>query len=79
MSQQAGLDDEGLPITEADIDAESYRAPLGGAVLSLLPPDDFRGNDEDWEDLQLVEAVRRRRRLWRQQSLGHPGVEKAGA
>ena len=55
-------DDDGQPITEQDLVTESYRKPLRGSTASLLPPFDFDGTDEDWEQQELIEAVRARRR-----------------
>jgi hypothetical protein len=55
-------DDDGQPITEQDLVTESYQKPLQGSTASLLPPFDFDGTEEDWEQQQLIEAVRARRR-----------------
>jgi hypothetical protein len=56
------FDDFGLPITEGDLVAESYRPLLPDEPISLLPPDDFMGDDEDWETRCLIESVKKRRR-----------------
>ena len=55
-------DDDGQPITEQDLVAESYQKPLPGSTASLLPPFDFDGTAEDWEQQEMIEAVRTRRR-----------------
>lgn len=41
---------------------ESYQKPLQGSTAGLLPPFDFDGTEDDWEQQQLIEAVRARRR-----------------
>ena len=61
-SPTVALDDYGNPITENDLLLESYRPPLGNTV-SLVPPLDFDGDDDDWEAHQLIEGVRARRRV----------------
>ena len=55
-------DDNGQPITEQDLVAESYRRPLPNSPANLMPPIDFEGDEEDWEEQQLIEAVQARRR-----------------
>ena len=55
-------DDDGKPITEQDLVTESYREPLPNSPANLLPPFEFEGTEEDWEQQQLIEAVRARRR-----------------
>jgi len=54
--------DEGKPITEQDLVAESYREPLQDSPAGLVPPFGFAGTEEDWERQQLIEAARVRRR-----------------
>jgi hypothetical protein len=55
-------DDDGKPITEQDLVTESYREPLPNSPADLMPSFAFEGTDEDWEQQQLIEAVRARRR-----------------
>ena len=55
-------DDDGKPITEQDLVTESYREPLPNSPANLLPSIEFEGTEEDWEQQQLIEAVRARRR-----------------
>ena len=55
-------DDDGKPITEQDLVTESYRKPLQNSPANLLPSFAYEGTEEDWEQQQLIEAVRARRR-----------------
>jgi len=55
-------DDDGQPITDQDLMTESYQKPLQGSTAGLLPPFDFDGTENDWEQQQFIEAVRARRR-----------------
>jgi hypothetical protein len=55
-------DDDGKPITEQDLVTESYQKPLQNSPANLMPSFDFEGTEEDWEQQQLIEAVRPRRR-----------------
>ena len=62
-------DDDGHPITEQDLVLESHRRPLADNPANLIPPFEFEGDEDDWEDQQLIEAVKARRRAARV----HPG------
>ena len=55
-------DDDGKPITEQDLVTESYQKPLQNSPANLLPPFAFEGTEENWEQQQLIKAVRARRR-----------------
>jgi hypothetical protein len=55
-------DDAGQPIIEDDLVWESYCRPVAGEKLSLLPPADFEGDDDDWETHRLIESVKKHRR-----------------
>lgn len=55
-------DDESKPITEDDLFLESHREPLVGKPLNLVPPFGISMSDDAWEQEQLIEAVRERRR-----------------
>jgi hypothetical protein len=55
-------DDNGKPITEQDLVTESYQKPLQNSPANLMPSLAFEGTEEDWEQQQLIEAVRARRR-----------------
>lgn len=55
-------DDAGKPITRTDLHHESYSKPLDGMPLNLLPPFDSEDDEEEWEEKQLIEAVKERRR-----------------
>jgi len=55
-------DDDGQPITDQDLKTESYQKALQGSTAGLLPPFDFDGTENDWEQQQFIEAVRARRR-----------------
>ena len=58
--------DDGQSITEQDLLTESYQKPLqGSSTAGLLPPFDFDGTEDDWEQQQLIEAVQARRRVAR--------------
>ncbi len=55
-------DDAGVPIIDNDLQLESYREPLPGVPFSLLPPYEWEGTDDEWEEKQLIDAVKERRR-----------------
>ncbi|MBG0812315.1 integration host factor subunit alpha [Methylosinus sp. H3A] len=61
-------DDAGRAITNADLVLESYRRPPEDAVANLLPPPDFKGNEDDWERWGLIEQIRARRRSTKRHS-----------
>jgi hypothetical protein len=54
-------DDDGKPITEQDLVTESYQKPLQNRPANLVPSFAFEGTEDDWEQQQLIEAVRTRR------------------
>lgn len=62
-SKIVARDDDGKTITKNDLIAESYKRPLDGMPLNLMPPFDFDGTEDDWDELQLIESVKARRRL----------------
>ena len=49
-------------ITEQNLVTESYQKRLQNSPANLMPSFDFEGTEEDWEQQQLIEAVRARRR-----------------
>jgi hypothetical protein len=55
-------DDDGVAITRNDIKRQSTLPHPEELPFNLLPPFDFKGSDDDWDDLQLIEAVKQRRR-----------------
>ena len=56
-------DDNGKPITRNDLLLESYRPPVPDNPFNLIGAFDDDESDEQFEEKQLIEAVRRRRRL----------------
>jgi hypothetical protein len=62
-------DEVGVPITEADLVSESYSRPLDESALSLIPPYDFEGDDDDWDTVCLIESVNERRRILREKGI----------
>lgn len=55
-------DEAGRPITRADLHHESYSKPLDGMPFNLAPPFDFDGDEDDWEEQNLIKTVKERRR-----------------
>jgi hypothetical protein len=64
-------DDFGEPITEEDLVSESYRRPLPDSDFLLIPPDDFEGDDDDWDTHLLIESVKKRRKIERDKEKGN--------
>jgi hypothetical protein len=61
-SRVVAHDDDGKAITSNDLNFESYQRPLDGMAFNLVPSFDFGGTDDDWDEQQLIEQVRERRR-----------------
>jgi hypothetical protein len=61
-SRVVAHDDEGRAITSNDLNFESYQRPLDGMAFNLVPSFDFDGTDDDWDEQQLIEQVKERRR-----------------
>ncbi len=55
-------DDAGLPITRQDLLLESHRRPLDNFPFNLLAPFESKDTEEEWDEKQLIEAVKERRR-----------------
>jgi hypothetical protein len=71
-----GYDDAGAAITDNDLLLESYREPLPGIPLSLLPPYEWEGTDDEWEEKQLIDAVKERRRRAATAKAGAAGAKR---
>ena len=70
MGKSQGLpviahDDDGKLITEQGLVTESYQKPLRNSPANLVPSLAFEGTEDDWEQQQLLKAVRTRRRAAR--------------
>lgn len=61
-SKIVARDDDGKAITKNDLARESYMRPPEGMPFNLSPPFDFHGSEDEWDDLQLIEQVKYRRR-----------------
>jgi hypothetical protein len=61
-SRIVARDDDGDAITSNDLNFESYQRPLDGMAFNLVPSFDFDGTDDDWDEKQLIEQVKERRR-----------------
>jgi hypothetical protein len=60
-SKAIAFDDLGKPITEDDLVAESHQPLSLDGPVSVVPPFDFEGDDDEWETHCLIESVKRRR------------------
>jgi hypothetical protein len=61
-SRVVARDDDGNAITSNDLNFESYQRPLDGMAFNLVPSFDFDGTDDNWDEQQLIEQVKERRR-----------------
>lgn len=55
-------DDAGQPITRQDLRLERRRRPLDNFPFNLLAPFKNKETEKEWDERQLIEAVKERRR-----------------
>jgi hypothetical protein len=62
-SKILAYDDAGKPITRNDVVRQSYMAHPADMPFNIVPPFDFEGTDEKWDELQMIEVVKHVRRV----------------